>query len=591
MRFFVALNILILVLIVLRQLMKGKVSCRVQYFAWIILPVFMLVGSFISIPVAIERHREVVDHQPETTVSMDASAVYESAVSYSPDRAYPYAGTIEDQAVPASSQASVTPGRSIDYKLIAICLWISVSAVIGSVMLVNNITFAGMVRKGRRLLATSAYGNLKVYRIRGVDSPFLLWNRIYIPENLDMDSDHYTLSVYHEYCHYRLGDCFWNVIRSLFVTVLWFDPLVWIAYFLIRHDNELAVDEMVIARGGEENRIKYGEMLLSYVSKISGYSPLPSIATSVSGKSRSFMKKRILNIARRSGAKKYAAVIVCAVLITASVCLLIRPHIVYKDTDKPDSEVRTSSSKTEKDTGAAESSQSAPVEGNNTVPAASSDLQKDRKVVNITYVENITGIVYHTDNLIGAEDFKIPEDISQRTKLFVNCNVISITENYMYVLIDGVDYEKNEAICRFCRYEMVDGKQGDLTGSVDIDPFSYNISDVYEADGKTYAILKMPKESMGTDPGYAFHIYELDFDNGTATEDRVVHLDTDPGRFIDIRDARYNDGTIYAYGEATWHGETEYVYYEITEDGQTQIDLDSRTESNFWRILTPIYKL
>ena len=57
MRFFVALNILILVLIVLRQLMKGKVSCRVQYFAWIILPVFMLVGSFITIPVAIERHR------------------------------------------------------------------------------------------------------------------------------------------------------------------------------------------------------------------------------------------------------------------------------------------------------------------------------------------------------------------------------------------------------------------------------------------------------------------------------------------------------------------------------------------------------
>ena len=590
MRFFVALNILILVLIVLRQLMKGKVSCRVQYFAWIILPVFMLVGSFITIPVAIEKQREVVDHQPETTVSMDASAVHEKVASYPSDRAYPYAGTIEDHAVPVSSQTSETPGRNIDYKLMAICLWVSVSAVIGSVLLVNNIAFAGKLRKERVLLSVSEYGKLKVYRIKGVDSPFLFWNRIYIPEDLNMDSDHYTLSVYHEYCHYKLGDCFWNVIKSLFVTVLWFDPLVWIAYYLIRHDNELAVDEMVIAQSGEENRVKYGEMLLSYVSKISGYNPLPSIATSVSGKSRSFMKKRILNIARRSGAKKYAAVIVCAVLITASVCLLIRPHIVYKDTDKPDSEVRTSSCKTEKDTGAAESSQSAPVEGNHTVPAASSDLSQERKVVNITY-DLITGIVYHTDNLIGAEDFKIPEDISQRTKLFVNCNVISITENYMYVLIDGVDYETDEDICRFCRYEMVDGKQGDLTGSVDIDPFSYNISDVYEAEGKTYAILKMPKESMGTDPGYAFHIYELDFDNGTATEDRVVHLDTDPGRFIDIREARYNDGTIYAYGEATWHGETEYVYYEITEDGQTQIDLDSRTESKFWRIVTPIYKL
>ena len=93
------------------------------------------------------------------------------------------------------------------------------------------------------------------------------------------------------------------------------------------------------------------------------------------------------------------------------------------------------------------------------------------------------------------------------------------------------------------------------------------------------------------DPGYSFHINDLDFEKGTVIENREVFVDTVPGRFIQIRYARYSDGTIYVFGEATYHGELEFVYYEVTEDGYTQVEPDSRTESKFWRILSPIFKL
>lgn len=593
MRFFITLNILILVLIVLRKLMKGRVSCKVQYFTWIILPVFMLVASFISIPVSIEKQHDVVEDKNAVVAYNSEAADLSLAAAYPLEREYPHAEALaknyEVSAADASQVKAAASGSfTINYKTVAVVIWISGSVLFGAIMLLNNISFSRRIRKAREWFSNSQYGDLRVYKLKGLDSPFLLWNKIYIPEDLDSNPEHYSLALYHEYCHYKLGDCFWNVIKNLFVVSLWFDPLVWIAYFLIRHDNELAVDEMVIKGNGEEKRVKYGEMLLSYVSSISGHERISSVATSMSGKSKSFMKKRILNIAKTSTATKYAAVIVSTVLVTASVCLLIRPHVVYKEVEVPATETKASS---EEKITTAETTSSEPMEESNTVQPDSSEAAKAGDMVNINYINLVTGINYYTDNLIGAEDFKIPEDISQLTNLFVNCDVINITEDYMYIFIDGVNYEKNENIKRICRYEIVDGKQGDLTGSVDIDFSCYCVLDVYEADGKTYAIMEMSKQSAGTDPGYAFHINELDFDNGTVIENRVVSVDTVTGRYIQIRDARYSDGTIYVFGEATYHGEIEYVYYEITDDGYRQVELDSRTESKFWRILTPIFKL
>ena len=156
-------------------------------------------------------------------------------------------------------------------------IWISGSVVLGIGILVNNITFARNVKEERRLFAKCPYGNLKIYKISGLDSPFLFWNGIYIPEELSEDSIEYSLAVCHEYCHYKFGDCIWNVIRCLMVVVLWFDPLVWVAYFLSQNDSELAVDEKVLELIGEDSKLKYGEMLLKHISIYSGYNRLMSI--------------------------------------------------------------------------------------------------------------------------------------------------------------------------------------------------------------------------------------------------------------------------------------------------------------------------
>ena len=589
MRFFITLNILIVVLIVLRKLMKGKVSCKVQYAAWIILPIFMLVGSFISIPVVIEKQQDVAEYKNSATVYENTSYGFSTDAAYTVGSEYSYAGTVKNNYGFSSAKKESTPGTiTIDYKTVAVVAWISIATIIGAVILINNISFSRMARKTRKWFSKSQYGNLKVYKLKGLDSPFLLWNSIYIPEELEPDSEHYSMSLYHEYCHYKLGDCFWNVIRNLFVIVLWFDPLVWIAYLLIQHDNELAVDEMVIKWNGEDNRVKYGEMLLSYVSNISGLNRSSSVATSMSGKSKNFMKKRILNIAKKSGATKYAAVIVSTVLITASVCLLIKPHIVYKEAAKADTEAMAASSEIEKESTIEQTTPSVPVEENDTAQTTASESAEESNVVYVSYPEPKTGIVYETRNIFGAEEFKIPDEIKQQEKnILVNCSIINITRDYVYVGIDGTDYEKKENICRICRYESIDGKQGDLIDSVDINNKTAVIINVYEADGKTYAILICSHEIY---TGYAFDIYELDFEKGTASPYRTVNLEDIPGG-IGSMDAAYYDGTIYMSGLIYENGKFRSAFFEITEDGYTQVEWDKKTESKYSKLLDPVYKL
>ena len=62
-----------------------------QYFSWLILPVFMLVASFISIPVAIEKQRDVVEDKTAAAVYNNEAADLSMAAAYPVEREYPHA--------------------------------------------------------------------------------------------------------------------------------------------------------------------------------------------------------------------------------------------------------------------------------------------------------------------------------------------------------------------------------------------------------------------------------------------------------------------------------------------------------------------
>lgn len=100
-----------------------------------------------------------------------------------------------------------------------------------------------------------------------VKSPMLvglLQQKIVLPTQFQnmYDAKQQQLVLAHEYCHFKRHDILWNLLAIGLVSLFWFNPLVWVAYFKFRQDQELSCDQQVLAREHVESRIKYSKALL-----------------------------------------------------------------------------------------------------------------------------------------------------------------------------------------------------------------------------------------------------------------------------------------------------------------------------------------
>lgn len=103
-----------------------------------------------------------------------------------------------------------------------------------------------------------------IYLLEGITSPFvagIIRPRIYLPYGLDEKERSYILL--HEQTHIRRGDPLFRVLAYLALTLHWFNPFVWLAFFLSGRDMEMSCDEMVLRRLGAEIKCDYSNSLLA----------------------------------------------------------------------------------------------------------------------------------------------------------------------------------------------------------------------------------------------------------------------------------------------------------------------------------------
>lgn len=85
--------------------------------------------------------------------------------------------------------------------------------------------------------------------------------KIYLPVNLsETEKTYITL---HEQTHIKRFDHLIKLISFLVTCVHWFNPFVWIAFFLMSEDMELSCDESVIRKMGINIKREYSSSLLS----------------------------------------------------------------------------------------------------------------------------------------------------------------------------------------------------------------------------------------------------------------------------------------------------------------------------------------
>ena len=324
----VSSSVLILALALLRILLRGKISPRLQFALWLLVAVRLLV------PVSLgQSPASVMNYVPEQQMSEILEDASIPAQVPQQVTALPVEGTaFTDEVLPAEASQTATEAPTASEDLaeesarfrpapITICyfVWGIGAALALIVMLGQNAVLAARLKRNRVWLEVPECKN-SVYITEILPSSCLFGlfrPAIYItPQALNADGTPNTYVLLHEQTHYRRRDHIWCALRLLLLAMYWFDPFVWLAARLSKIDCELACDDLALRRLDDGARIAYGRTLLDQISiKRAPMQAALCATTMVSGKKT--LRARIRLIAKQP---KMTAV---TLILVVGVCLLL----------------------------------------------------------------------------------------------------------------------------------------------------------------------------------------------------------------------------------------------------------------------------
>lgn len=344
-------TVLILCVLLIRRIFRGKISSRLQYALWLLVAVRLIIpvsAEFDMGPVSrfrlmdlveednsgiAERLNETIRLEEPIQMTMDSGSIlFRLFASDEVKEAV--------EGVSADGPTAVFLAGRLGFSRLDVLwfLWGIGAFIVGVWILATNILFSRRLKRNRQsfeLPENVKAAILKIhfgkkgrlpalYLTEGISSPCLYGfpgrEAVYLTADVADDADRLRHVVVHELVHKKHGDSFWALLRGVLVTVYWFHPLVWAAAVCSKRDCELACDEGALVLLGEEERIPYGETLLSIITRKGRVSDLVCTATTMTGSGKS-VKERIQFIAKEP--RIFYAAVAGVLFLIAAVCLFV----------------------------------------------------------------------------------------------------------------------------------------------------------------------------------------------------------------------------------------------------------------------------
>ena len=310
----VSSGILILIVIGLRAVLKGRISLRLQYAMWgLVLLRLLLPFSIGSTAFSVANFTSQADVpaaviqavKPQENMQADHPAQHP---------------LVQPNDLPSQNvvqNAPVTDEARFELRSYVIfVIWAVGIAAVAGLFIVTNFRFHRKIMDSRYELDVRKE-SLDVYASGEIDTPCLFGIKnpaIYVTRGVADNQTMLRHTLEHEATHYRHGDHIWAVLRCLCLAIHWYNPLVWWAAFLSQRDAELACDETTIQRLGETERAEYGRTLIGMTCRKRA-NVLMTATTMTTGKSG--IKERIVLIAQKPKTAIYTLVIVILVAAIA----------------------------------------------------------------------------------------------------------------------------------------------------------------------------------------------------------------------------------------------------------------------------------
>ena len=340
---------LILLVLLLRVLIKDRVSPRLRYALWglallrLVIPV-SLWESPVSVmtPVAaqgayqaVEKIPRYVRDRPDGWVDIGHESGYTSIPGEIAESREPVRyGWPEQTEAPLPELK-----RQVSIRNAFLLAWLAGSVLTGAFLLAVNLRFDHRLKKDRRTVGQ--YRGRWVFVMEGLSTPCLFGlfrPGIYLTPGLGEDEKPHVLA--HEYAHFRQGDHIWAALRGVCLALHWYNPLVWLAAYLSRRDCELSCDEGAVRLLGEENRADYGRTLVGLVARRTTPKDLACCATTMTG-GKSALKERIALLVKHPRTTAVMAVLVAAACAVFAACTFTGAAMAAEPEADPGEPVQT----------------------------------------------------------------------------------------------------------------------------------------------------------------------------------------------------------------------------------------------------------
>lgn len=342
-------SIIGIVIILLRQLLRGRVNSKWIYIIWFILLFKLLVPirieSFVSIfnftPEYITENNYIENSKIEyENLQQDYNNYINNSFEEESKNIINNQNSYELQEIKEELKESKIKNNIFEYIIpiiwiigsITIFLWLIITNIILNSKLSKNYCrderLENILEKCKVKMKVKRKFYIVVNNIISTPALFGVFKvKILIPkEILKLSDENLEYIFLHELSHYKRKDIWINYILLFIQSIHWFNPIIWLCFRLLRNDLELATDEYSLKYLDENKYKSYANALIETLNIATNSKIITSLVGMVDNKEN--MKRRIIMIKSLEIFKKKKVIItiICVLLIAIfSLVLLTSP--------------------------------------------------------------------------------------------------------------------------------------------------------------------------------------------------------------------------------------------------------------------------
>ncbi len=337
-----------LLIIIFKLIFKNRISAKWRFLVWAILLIRLVFPVLPSAPFSVFNFAKM----DEQSVTSSSVVNIVSQEGYYRQRDEPrYSLTFGENAVPDNNKPDSdgvyysTNVHAFRFGEFFTVIWAAGALLLSVYFIIVLIIYRRGLKKKRRecdeeTLSVFNSCREKLGIKRGVRLYFadttpvltgLFRPSIYIPDSY---SEHELEAVLiHELCHLKHLDVLWSGIAAAVLCLNWYNPVIWVSFFIFKRDIELYCDERTLKFTG--NKQSYAKLLLKTAAKnryVLGTSSLQS--------GKSDVKRRIKFLAKFKKPKVF--IIVIALVLIAAITAGCLTNANSESAVKNNSTVKTS---------------------------------------------------------------------------------------------------------------------------------------------------------------------------------------------------------------------------------------------------------